>query len=149
MSNDLSDVKNQRAEAMAKIFLFKSDFRMTIEKYPTPLLDFFITLKDKPKVKFAVQVKRTSNFKRSIEKQLVNLQAYRDARLINIPILLFRIDEKHERGELDFLVAPSKKGKGLSLKKDFDFQELNQENLKKEIEVISRWYEKKTVAKIA
>lgn len=142
MRNDLSDIKSRRAELIAKIFLLKSDFRMTIEMYPTPLLDFFVTLKDKPNVKFAVEVKRTSNFKRSIEKQLVNLRAYRAARLIDIPILLFRIDEKHERGELDFLIAPSTKGKRLSLKEDFDFQELNQNNLKKEIEVIGRWYER-------
>lgn len=138
--DNVKNFKEWRAEEIAKVFLLKSNYKLAVDQYPTPLFDFFVTVKDNPKVKFAVEVKTTSSFQLNLKKQLSNIKTYRDADMITIPVLLFKIDEKKETGELDFLVIPSFKEKKLLIRNDFKFIELNQNNLKNKLESIIKWY---------
>ncbi|HEY0667628.1 MAG TPA: hypothetical protein VGD22_05600 [Sphingobacteriaceae bacterium] len=138
--DDTTRFKEWRAEEIAKLFLLKSDYKLTIDKFPTPLFDFFITLKDDAKVKFAVEVKTTTSFQANLRKQLAIIKEFRDANIISIPVLLFKIDEKNERGELDFLIIPSFKESKLLVRNDFKFEVLNQVNLKSKIEAIIKWH---------
>ena len=142
----MEDIKNfseWRAEEIAKIYLLKSGYNLTIEKYPTPLFDFFITLKDNPEVRFAVEVKTSKNFLPGLRKQLSNLKIYRDAGMITLPVLLFKIDEVKEKGKLDFIVIPSFIEKKLLIRNDFKFIDLNEKNLSAKIESIIKWYKEK------
>lgn len=141
--DNVKKFKEWRSEEIAKIFLLKSDHKLVIDNYPTPLFDFFVTLKDKPKVKFAVEVKTTTTFQLNIRNQLAKIKIYRDAEMITIPVLLFKIDEKNEKGELDFLVIPSFKEKKLLIRNDFKFVELNQDNFTTKIDTIIKWCERK------
>lgn len=141
--DNIKNFNEWRAEEMAKIFLLKSVYKLTIEKYPTPLFDFFISLKDRPEVKFAVEVKTSSDFLPNLRKQLSNIVIYRDAGMITIPVLLFKIDEKKEKGKLDFLVIPSFIENKLLVRNNFKFEDLNQKNLNNKIDSIVKWYEKK------
>ena len=141
--DNIKNFNEWRAEEMAKIFLLKSMYKLSIEKYPTPLFDFFIYLKDRPEVKFAVEVKASSSFLPDLRKQLSNIAIYRDAGMITIPVLLFKIDEKKEKGKLDFLVIPSFIENKLLVRNNFKFEDLNQKNLSIKIDSIIKWYEKK------
>ncbi len=140
MKSNLSSLKAWRAEEIAKIFLLRSEYKMSIEKYPTPLFDFFVTLKSHPNVQFAVEVKTTVNFQNAIKEQLAKLKMYRNVGMIEVPVLLFRIDEKEENGKLDFLIAPSIADNKLSIKNEFHFEELNHESLKGKVKAIVDWY---------
>ena len=113
---------------------------MSIEKYPTPLFDFFILLKDWPNVRFAVEVKTTLSFQNSLKHQLSKVKIYRDEGMITIPVLLFKINEKNETGEMDFLVIPSFKENKLLVRTDFKFEKLNQANLTEKINSIIKWH---------
>jgi hypothetical protein len=142
----MSTVKNfeeWRAEEIAKLFLLKSGFKMAIENYPTPLLDFFIVLKDKPDVKFAVEVKTNKSFNLRIKKQVEQLKIYRDAGMLTIPVLIFKINDEAETGELDFLVIPSFSEKKLLIRNDFKFSTLNNDNFTSKMSSILKWYNKK------
>ncbi|AYB34479.1 hypothetical protein [Chryseolinea soli] len=145
MKSNLSSLKAWRAEEIAKIFLLKSDYKMSIEKYPTPLFDFFVTLKSSPQVQFAIEVKTTVNFQSGIKEQLAKLKIYRNVGMIEVPVLLFRIDEKEESGKLDFLIAPIADNK-LLIQNEFHFEELNQDSLKVKIKAIVNWYKAKVAA---
>jgi hypothetical protein len=141
--DNIKKFQEWRAEEIAKVFLLKSNFKLSIDKYPTPLFDFFITLKDQPTVKFAVEVKTTSRFDVRLNQQLTQIRIYRDAEMITIPVLLFKIDEKMETGQLDFLVIPSFKENKLLIRNDFQFVELNQQNLTDKINSIIKWFNRK------
>jgi hypothetical protein len=136
------NINEWRAEEMAKIFLLKSEYKLSIEKYPTPLFDFFITLKERPEIKFAIEVKTSNNFLPNLRKQISNIITYRDSGMITIPVLLFKIDEKKETGKLDFLVIPSFIENKLLIRNNFNFEDLNQKNFNKKIDSIIKWYEK-------
>jgi len=137
---NINNFKEWRAEEIAKIFLFKSEYKLFIDKYPTPLFDFFISLKDYPGIKFAIEVKVSSTFKNNLQKQLSELKMYRDTNMINIPVLIFKIDEKNEKGNIDFLVIPSFIENKLLIRNDFQWLELNQKNLKSKIDTIIKWH---------
>lgn len=142
----MENIKNfseWRAKEIAKIHLLKSGYNLTIEKYPTPLFDFFISMKDNPQVRFAVEVKTSKNFLPELRTQLSNLKIYRDAGMITLPVLLFKIDEVKEKGKLDFIVIPSFIENKLLIRNDFKFTELNKENLSDKIESIIKWYKEK------
>ena len=140
--DNVNDFREWRAEEIAKLFLLKSKYKLMIEKYPTPLFDFFIYFKTDPSVKFAVEVKTTRNYQKGIRKQLTNIKIYKDASMITLPVLLFKIDEENEKGELDFLVLPSLKENNLLIQNEFRFEELSQDNLNIKIEIIKNWYER-------
>jgi len=132
-----------RAEEIVKVFLLKADLNLSVDKYPTPLFDFFVTIKDKANIKFAIEVKTTTSFQLNLRKQLTNIKIYRDADMITLPVLIFKIDEKKETGELDFLVIPSFKENKLLIRNDFKFVEMTNENLKDKIDSIKKWFDKK------
>ncbi|HLN94048.1 MAG TPA: hypothetical protein VK183_00335 [Flavobacterium sp.] len=140
---NIKNLKEWRSEEIAKIFLLRSSYDLCIDKFPTPMFDFFVCLRENTNVKFAVEVKISSSFKNSLKKQFEYLKTYRDANLINIPVLLFKIDEVNETGELDFLVIPSFIEQKLLIRNDFQFQNLNKENLDNKIAAIVKWCEKK------
>jgi hypothetical protein len=132
-----------RAEEIAKLVLLKSEYKLSIDKYPTPLFDYFVTLKEKTEVRFAVEVKLSSNFKKSISKQFSSIRVYEESQMLTTPVLILKIDEKNEKGVIDFLVEPNINEKKLIIKKEFNFIELNQANLDNKVETIIRWYENK------
>ena len=136
-------IQEWRAEEIVKVFLLKADLKLSIETYPTPLFDLFVIVKDNPKIKFAVEVKTTTNFQLNLRKQLENIKIYRDADMITIPVLIFKIDEKKETGEFDFLVIPSTKENKLLVRNDFNFVEMTINNLKNKIDRITKWHERK------
>jgi len=129
-----------RAEEVVKVFLLKSGVNLSIEKYPTPLFDFFIQLKDDSMVRFAIEVKNKDKFKSRINKQLAHLITYRESGMLNIPVLIIKVDEEKETGEYDFMVFPSFKEKKLLIRKEFKFEELNKENFNKTISTIIKWF---------
>lgn len=142
MDNE-KNISGWRAEELAKVFLLKSDYELIVDRYPTPLFDFLVTMPAKRKVKFAVEVKTTIGFQNKIKRQLIRLKAFREIGAINTPVLLFKIDEKSEKGEVDFLVIPSFKENRLLFRHHFKFEELNQSTLKLNIETIIKWYRRK------
>lgn len=129
-----------RAEEIAKVFLFKSGIDLIISKYPTPLFDFFIQLKSQTKVKFAIEVKTRSRFQSKINQQIHTLKMYRDSNVINIPVIILRIDEKNETGEIDFLVLPSFIENRLLIKYEFEFEPLTKQSLRAKVDSIIKWY---------
>jgi hypothetical protein len=136
------NIKEWRAEEISKLFLLKTDFKFNIEDYPTPLFDLFVTLKDNPKVRFAVEVKTNNQFNPKIKKQLENIKIYRDNGMINIPVFIFKINEEKETGEFDFLVLPSFIENKLLVRFEFDFQELNNENFATKMKAVIKWFNK-------
>jgi len=134
--------KEWRGEEIAKVFLLKTDFKINIGNYPTPLLDLFITLKDNPDVKFAVEVKTNQAFTQRIKKQIEQLKVYREANMLNIPVFIFKINEEKEIGEFDFLVFPSFIENKLLIRTNFEFEELNNENFSKKMNSVIKWYKK-------
>ena len=141
--DNIKKFQEWRAEEIVKVFLLKADLKLSVDKYPTPLFDFFVTIKDKPSIKFAVEVKTTKSFQLNLRKQLSNIKTYRDADMITIPVLIFRIDEQKETGELDFLVIPSFKENKLLIRNDFQFVEMTTDNLKDKIDSITKWHGRK------
>lgn len=133
----------RRAQIIAKMFLLKSDFKLYIDKYPTPIFDFLITLKDWPNVKFAVEVKTSLNFEARLNPQSTPIRIYRDADIITIPVLLFKIDEKTETGQLDFLVIPSFIENKLLVRNEFKFVDLKQQHFTDKIHSIIKWFDRK------
>jgi hypothetical protein len=136
------DIKNWRAEEIAKIQLRKSSFNLNIEKFPTPIFDFFITQQANQKARFAVEVKTKHLFERNITQQLEQLVIYRNNEMINIPAIIIKVDEPNETAELDFLVIPSKSGK-LLIRKNFSFKELTPKTLDGFITKINEWWKLK------
>lgn len=141
--DNIKKFQEWRAEEIVKVFLLKADLNLSVDKYPTPLFDFFVTIKDKANIKFAIEVKTTTSFQLNLKKQLTNIKIYRDADMITLPVLIFKIDEKKETGELDFLVIPSFKGNKLLIRNDFKFVEMTNENLKDKIDSIKKWFDRK------
>ena len=141
--NNIKNFKEWRAEEIAKVFLLKTDFKMSIENYPTPLFDLFVTLKDTPRVKFAVEVKTTGLFNLKINNQIEKIKVYRDNGMLTIPVLIFKINEEKETGEMDFLVLPSFKENKLLIRNEFKFIELNNENFSNKMRGIIKWYNEK------
>jgi hypothetical protein len=139
--DNIKNLKEWRAEEISKVFLLKSTFKFSIDQYPTPLFDFVVSIKNKPKVTFAVEVKTTLRFEVRIKQQLSKIRMYRDAGMINIPVLLFKIDEKNETGEMDFLVIPSFKEKKLLVRNNFHFVPLDHSNLHDKVETILKWFQ--------
>lgn len=140
--DNIKNFREWRGEEIAKVFLLKSDFKINIGNYPTPLLDLFITLKDKPDVKFAVEVKTNKSFNLRVKKQIEQLKIYREANMLNIPVFIFKINDEKETGEFDFLVFPSFIENKLLIRTNFEFQELNNENFSKKMEAVIKWYKK-------
>ena len=140
--NQKDNLIEWRSQEIAKIILRKSSFQLTIEQFPTQIFDLFITQLDKPKHRFAVEVKSGRLFTKRVNHQLISLVKYRDAGMINIPVLLMRIDESKEVGEIDFLVVPSISNK-LLIRKKFSFKPANKDNLDIFISRINLWWDKK------
>ncbi len=132
------DLKEFRSEAIAKLALLKSSYTLSIEAFPAPLLDFFVAVADHPGVAFAVAVKPVDQFTRQLEQQRGKLELYRASGMINVPVLLMKIDDLRESGQLDFLVEPALPGE-LRLKDAFEFKTLNTHNLDQLIERIINW----------
>ena len=139
-------IREWRAEEISKLFLLKSGFKFNIEDYPTPLFDLFVTLKDRPDVRFAVEVKTNSQFNPKIKKQLESIKIYRDSGMINIPVFIFKINEEKETGEFDFLVLPSFNENKLLVRFDFNFLELNNENFSIKMNAIIKWFKKENLS---
>jgi hypothetical protein len=138
--DNINSIKGWRAEEIVKVFLLKSKYKMTIETSPTPIFDFFIHLKDNPKVKFAIEVKLSTNFSTAYKKLLTNLKIYQEAGMINIPVLIFKIDEVKETGEFDFIVTPSINEKKLMVNSNINLQVLSNTTFADKIELIKSWY---------
>lgn len=114
------DLKEFRSEAIAKLALLKSSYLLSIEAFPTPLLDFFVALAGDPGVAFAVEVKPADQFARQLAQQRSKIEAYRASGMINVPVILMKIDDARETGQIDFLVEPVAPGE-LRPKREFDF----------------------------
>ena len=131
-----------RSEEIAKIILRKSSFNLRIEKFPSEVFDFFVTLLDRPKYRFAVEVKSNSYFSKRINVQLNALIRYRKAGMIDLPVLLLKVNEADETGEVDFLILPSKT-KRLLIKRQYNFKVANERNLNLFIDKIIQWWDEK------
>jgi hypothetical protein len=131
--------KEWRSEEVAKLNLLKSSYNFNIERFPTPVFDFFITLNSNKKVKFAVEVKEANSFKNYIKNHISKLKIYRENGMINIPALIIKVNEVTETGEIDFLIIPSKTGK-LLIRQNFDFKELNPLTIDVFIKKIEDWW---------
>jgi len=141
MSN-IHNFKEWRAEEIVKVFLLKSGYKFEIETFPTPMFDLFVKFKTNTDIKFAIEVKTKNRFISRINKQMSALKSYRDAGLINIPVLLIKVDEKEEESEFDFLVFPSFKENKLLIRNEFKFIKLDKENFKTKMNAIEKWYNK-------
>lgn len=141
MSN-IQNFKEWRAEEIVKVFLLKSGYKFEVETFPTPMFDLFVKSKTNSNVKFAIEVKTESRFISRINKQMSTLNSYRDAGLINIPVLLIKVDERKEESEFDFLVFPSFKENKLLIRNEFKFIKLDKENFRKKMNAIEKWYNK-------
>lgn len=133
-------IKEWRAEEIAKIFLLKSEYGLAVERFSTKLFDFFVQVRTEETIRFAVEVKTRDGFLPKMREQLPLIKTYQKNGMINIPVLLFRIDEVKETGELDYLVAPAIGKDRLILKEDFTFTKLDQASLSAKVEEIKDWY---------
>ena len=104
------------------------------------MFDLFIKSKTNSNIKFAIEVKTKNRFISRINKQMTALKSYRDAGLINIPVLLIKVDEKEEESEFDFLVFPSFKENKLLIRNEFKFIKLDKENFRTKMHAIEKWY---------
>jgi hypothetical protein len=148
---DLSKIKLWRAEEFVKIFLLKYGTDLVIEELTNKqsLFDFYLHFKDKPKFRFAIEVKHRDKFKQKINLQIKKLVQLRDSNQIDTPALIFKVDDEKEIGEIDFLIIPSIKEKKLLVRYEFDFVNMTNENFEKKIEAIKKWYKiKKTATNI-
>jgi len=136
----IKNFEEWRTEEITKVFLLKSGLDIIISKYPTPLFDLFIQLKKNTKIKFAIEVKTKSRFQSKINNQIEVLKRYRDSNVIDLPVLLFKIDEKTESGEMDFLVLPSFKENKLLVKYIFEFEPLTAQNFRNKVDTITEWF---------
>ncbi|RYU91345.1 hypothetical protein EWM62_05235 [Mucilaginibacter terrigena] len=133
-------IKEWRAEEIAKIFLLKSEYGLAVERFSTKLFDYFVQLRKNELIRFAVEVKTRDGFVPKMREQLPSIKIYQNNGMINIPVLLFRIDEVKETGEIAYLVEPVYGKNYLMIKEDFDFIKLDQANLSLKIEEIKEWY---------
>lgn len=138
--NSKNNLIEWRAKEIAKIILRKSSFPLNIEQSPSSLFDLFVTEEGDPKYRFAVEVKSHSNFSKRVNHQLTALVKYRDSGMINIPVLLMRINESTETGEIDFLVLPSVTKK-LLIRRKFNFKSADRSNLDIFISKINYWWD--------
>jgi hypothetical protein len=136
------DLKEFRSEAIAKLALLKSSYPLSIETYPTPLLSFFVALAEDPGVAFAVEARPADQFARQLAQQWSKIEAYRASGMINVPVILMKIDDARETGQVDFLVEPVAAGE-LRLKQEFDFQTLTPHTLDQLIGRIIHWKKSK------
>lgn len=142
--SEINKLKEWRAEEIVKIFLLRSNLELEVERFPTPLFDFFVKLKSNPDIKFAIEVKTKQRFKAKINTQINHLKSYREAGLITIPVLLIKVDEKLETSEFDFLVFPSFKENKLLIRYGFKFTKLNNDTFSNKINTIKKWYSDKS-----
>lgn len=138
----LTSIKEWRSVEVAKLFLLKLDLKLKIEDSPTDFFDFIVSLEEDPHIRFAIEVKSRQNFKSKVNKQIDSLTKYRDQRLITIPVLLLKIDDVKEKGELDFLIFPSFKEERLLVRYTFKFSKLNKDSFSKKLQTIKKWYVK-------
>lgn len=129
-----------RSEEIAKLLLRKSSHSLNIEQFPTPIFDFFVTQSDNPHYRFAVEVKTKNNFNKDIHSQLNKLVFYRNSGMINIPALIFKIDEVNENGEIEFLVVPSISGK-LLIRRNYSFKKITSNTIDNYISKINLWWD--------
>lgn len=139
-----NDLKEFRSGAIAKLALLKSAYKLSIEAFPTPVLDFFVTLADHPGVAFAVEVKPADQFARQLAQQRGKLELYQASGMINVPVILMKIDDAKETGQLDFLLEPVAPG-ALRLKQEFEFNPLTSHHLDQLIEKIIAWNKSKSL----
>lgn len=135
----LNELKEWRSEEIAKIFLLKSKYVLSVEQFPTGLYDFFVRSTIDENVSFAVEVKRKALFAPRMKEQLKAIKIYQQNNMINLPVILFRIDEVKETGELDFLVAPGEDGGSLVVKEEWTFVKLTEINFAAKLNEISAW----------
>lgn len=138
----IKNFKEWRSEEVAKLNLLKSTYKLNIDKFPTPVFDFFVTLDSNKKVKFAIEVKETNSFNRYMKNHISQLKVYRENGMINIPALIIKVNEINEVGEIDFLIIPSKTGK-LLIRQNFNFKKLTPEAIDDFIKKIEKWWTEK------
>jgi hypothetical protein len=140
--NNRSSLREWRSEEIAKLYLLKSDYKLIVEQYPTPLFDFFVKSKKVEEIRFAVEVKRKDRFESNLKQQLHSIKIYRNEGMLTIPVLLFRIDETLETGEIDFLVFPSFRENKLLVRETFKFKKLEKQSLDDLVSIIEKWFKR-------
>lgn len=148
MTQDLSKIKLWRAEEFVKIFLLKYSSDLIVEELSNKqsLFDFYLHFKDKPKFRFAIEVKHRDKFTQKVNLQIKKLVALRDTNQIDMPALIFKVDDEKEIGEIDFLIIPSTKEKKLLVRYEFNFVKMTNENFSDKLEAIKKWYKIKQTA---
>jgi|LakMenEpi03Aug12_release.lakeMendotaPanAssembly.Ray.scaffolds.fasta_scaffold1168677_1 hypothetical protein len=139
---ELSKIKLWRAEEFVKLFLLKYEGDFNIEETTSRgnLFDFYLHFKGKPKYRFAIEVKHTDKFNQKLNYQLKQLVKLRKENQIDIPAILFRVNDEMEYGEIDFLIIPSIREGRLLVRETFKFVEMNNLNFKEKLETIKKWY---------
>jgi len=137
---EIERLKEWRAEEIVKLFLLRLNIGLVVEISPVDQFDFIVSLKDNVNIRFAIEVKSTQRFNKRLNIQIKQLEKYSDQRLITMPILIIKVDDIKEVGEIDFLVYPSVPNRRLLIRSTYRFKTLNKSNFNKKVEIIKKWY---------
>jgi hypothetical protein len=138
--NNIEKLREWRAGEILKIFLLKLDVDLIIEEVQSGYYDYLVYVKGKPGTRFGIEVKSKLKFRSKVNKQIRKLVEARDKRITTIPILLVKIDDEVEDGEIDFLVFPSFKEKKLLVRETFKFIPLTNENFIRKVNSVIKWF---------
>lgn len=139
---DLTKLKLWRAEEFVKLFILKFEGNLEIEEpnNKESIFDFYLHFTNKPKFRFAIEVKHRDKFNQKVNQQLLKLVELRNKKQIDIPALIFKVDDVNEIGEMDFIIIPSILEKKLLVRNTFNFVEMNNENFSHKLDTIKKWY---------
>jgi len=118
-----------RAEEFAKLNLLKSKYKLHIEVFTNPMFSFVVT-EMANNMQFGVVVFRKDGFEESWRKYIQSVENFQNIGGMHIPVLLMRIDEQAETGEVDYFSIRSYGG--IQFKKNIDsfhFRSLSPKNL--------------------
>lgn len=103
MTDEMTSIKEWRAKEIAKLFLLKSDYKVSfIER---GLFDLMVLVGDNPIAELGIFVLLSDASEGNLEEQIENIRTKRTVGY-KVPVLLMLINEAEESGKLSFVVEP-------------------------------------------
>ena len=134
MTDEITNIKEWRAKEIAKLFLLKSDYKVSfIER---GLFDLMVLVGDNPAVELGLFVLLSNASDSDLKEQIEYIQTKKTVSY-DVPIMLMLIDEVKESGEVSFLVEPN--GPQLVTLPALRFLPLNSQRLSNCLKKVVSW----------
>ena len=134
MTDEITNIKEWRAKEIAKLFLLKSDYKVSFVE--RGLLDLVVLVGDNPVAELGIFVLLSDTSERNLKEQIENIRTKRMVGY-NVPVLLMLIDETKESGEVSFMVEPD--GQQLVTSPALRFGALDTESLSSCLQKVVSW----------